>query len=192
MSEEQRLTVPFQLRGLQGHVDVRVQVNRDPVRWGHHLLGLEWDPPRPEGLPVMSGEVHYLGEGYAAWLFCLQVVAYRDSRYPDYSRTFTDNPPQIRGGGVPYFASGVLPRFFDGPATDSDDADFVAHSFLAYDPNCNMSRTLRLLCGYSWGYEIREDVITIHDLALLDRSGWVGDLDLLRAEFPSWTFEDEA
>lgn len=44
----------------------------------------------------------------------------------------------------------------------------------------------------SWGYEIREGVITIHDLALLERSAWAGDLDLLRAQFPSWTFEDEA
>lgn len=186
----QQLRVPFELRGLQGHVDAQVSVNRDPERWGHHLLPLEWDPPRPEGCPVMSGVTHYEGEGYGAWFFCLQVVSYRDSRYPDYSGTHADVPPSLSGGDVPYFASGVLPRFFDAPATDSDDADFSARSLLAHDPDCNMSRTLRVLCGYSWGYEIRDGAITLQGPGLLDRAGWAADLDLLRAEFPSWTFEN--
>jgi hypothetical protein len=185
------LKVPFVLRGLDGHVVVQLAVNEDPVRWGHHLLGLEWDPPVPVGCPVMSGEIRYPGEGYGAWLYWLQVVAYRDSRYPDYSGTHADVPSPLHGKDVPYLASGVLPRIFDAPATDSDDADFSAHSLLAYDPNCNMSRTLRVLCGYSWGYEIREGTIAVQAPGLLDGAGWAADLELLRAEFPSWTFEDD-
>ena len=57
-------TIPFRLRGVDGHVAVQYGVNDDPVRWGYPVLALEWFSEEiVRGFPVMQATVDHPSEG---------------------------------------------------------------------------------------------------------------------------------
>jgi hypothetical protein len=48
------------------------------------------------------------------------------------------------------------------------------------------------LLGLGWGFDVRDEAITLHEIAPLAAGDWEGDVSVLRAVYPSpfWTFAD--
>jgi hypothetical protein len=185
--------IPFRLRGADGQVTVRYGVNEDPVRWGYPVLELPWAHPElVRRFPVIEATVEHPAEGYAADMGWLQVVRY-ESRDPGEEERMTifDVPPQLAEIEMPYAAFGVRPTFFDAPSTDAKDVDFDADTFLVYTPDAVMTRVLRPICAFTWGFRVREGDVLLHPLGAAGTSDWERNLPGLRERFLSWTFEDE-
>jgi hypothetical protein len=165
--------------------------NDDPVRWGYPILGLGLTEAAV-GFPVMQAEVSaFDGEGWEAVMSWLQVVwiRNRDDGTPD--ETIFDRAPQLLDRDVPYFSWGLLPRLFDAPSIKGPQhVDWTAHTMLGYSPDGVMTRVVRPLCGFAWGYRLREGRPHVTPLTLTSDQERAADFELFAAEFPQWRFED--
>jgi hypothetical protein len=186
-------TIPFRLRGADGEVTVTYGVNEDPLRWGWGVLGLGWfSPDLVRGFPIMQATVEHPAEGYAADMGWIQVVRYevRDPGEEEQATVF-DVPPQLAESDIPYAAFGIRPTFFDAPAMGAKDATWEAHTFLVYTPDAVLSRVIRPICGFAWGYQLHDGVVALGPLSVAVASDWEKDASDLRKRFPAWTIEDE-
>jgi len=184
-------TIPFRLRGVEGEVSVDYGVNDDPVRWGYDVLDLDWfTPERVHGFPVIQASVKHPAEGYAADMGWLQVVRYdvKDPGEEEHQVVF-DVPPQLSETESPYAAFGVRPTFFDAPAAGAKNMVWDADTFLAYSPDAVLSRVIRPLCGFSWGYRASNGVIQLSPLSIAGPEEWERNLPDLRGRYPTWSFE---
>jgi hypothetical protein len=186
-------TIPFPLRGTDGLVTVQYGANDDPVRWGYAVLQLDWFRPElVRGYPVMQASVACPAEGYAADMGWLQVVRY-EIRDPGEEGTVTvfDTRPQLAETGMPYAAFGIRPTFFDAPSIEGlREVNWHADTFLVFTPDAVMSRVLRPLCGFNWGFRIHEGKVFLDPSIVADAGDWEKILPDLRERFPSWTFEN--
>jgi hypothetical protein len=191
MADPLTATIEFELRGRPGRVVVRYGTNDDPERWGYPLLGLDALVEISRGFPVVQADVEIDVEGYGAELAWIQVVRMTDLDSGE-SEALVDLAPQLSGLELPYVSFGVRPSFFDAPSTTGRNVDWDAHAFLAVSPDCVMTRRVQLLCGFSWGYRVRNSKPTPVALERLNRRFWVLDLAFLRDQYRSWTFGDAA
>ena len=188
---EPTAVIGFELRGIPGRVLIQFGANDDPDRWGYPLLGLDYPVELARGFPVIQAEVDYPAEGYAAVLSWIQLVWIKDldGHEPKYQPV--DLAPQLLGLELPYFSFGVRPVLFDAPSYDkAANVDWVAHSLLSFTPDCLMTRVVRPVCGFSWGYQLRGAALTLRHPQITTASDWEADLTLLRNAFPSWRFEN--
>jgi hypothetical protein len=186
-------SIPFRLRGVEGRVSVRYGVNEDPLRWGYGVLELDWfRPERVRGFPVLLASIEHPAEGYAADMGWIQVVRY-EVRDPDEQERATvfDVPPQLANTETPYAAFGVRPTFFDAPAIGASEVTWDADTFLVYTPDAVLSRVLRSLCSFRWGYRVEGGTVRVEPLRTSGPDAWERNLPDLRERFPSWTFENE-
>jgi len=186
-----RTSLPFELRGLPGRVDVEHRRNDDPPRWGYPLLGLEPLVERSRGCPVVQASVEYPGEGYAAVMGWIQVTA---QRWPPTEREelLVDVAPQMSAAGarMPYFAFGVRPTFFDAPSTDDPDYEFRAAAFLTASPDALMTPVVEPLCGFKWGYRVVDETPHVDPLEPAGAADWAWIRATLERDYPAWTFGD--
>lgn len=180
--------IRFHLRGRPGRVLVRYGVNDDPARWGYPLLGLDSLVEACRGFPVMQAEVEHDAQGYAAVLAWIQVVRMTDldSRQ---GTALVDVAPQLAGLDVPYLSFGVRPVLFDAPSTTTRNTDWDAEAFLVVTPDGVMTRRIQPLCGFGWGYRVRDGEPAAAGLHELDAASWRRNADFLADQHPSWTFE---
>jgi hypothetical protein len=191
MAELERTTIPFTLRGVGGLVTVEFGSNDDPRRWGYDVLKI-YEPEHARGFPVVQANVEHPSQGYAAEMGWVQIVRYEVFDPGEEERTTVfDAPPQLSETETPYMAFGVLPTMFDAPSiVGVRDAVWDADTFLVVTPDAVLSRILRPLCGFRWGYRIEAGRIRLAPILLADDDDWRRNLDGLRGRFPSWTFED--
>jgi hypothetical protein len=148
--------IEFQLRGRPGHVLVRYGTNQDPERWGYPLLGLGSLAETSRGFHVVQEDVEHDAEGYGAVLAWIQIVRSDDLDSGAHT-ALVDHPPQLAGLDLPYAYFGTRPTFFDAPSTDaSRNVDWHAQATLVASPDCVMTRRVRGLCAFGWGYRLRE------------------------------------
>jgi hypothetical protein len=186
-------TIPFQLRGVTGRVTVRYGANEDPLRWGFGVLDQDWfSPELVRGFPVMQASVEHPSEGYAADLGWVQVVRY-EVRDPGEEERLTvfDVPPQLAGSEIPFAAFGLRPTFFDAPAIGAREVTWDADTFLVYAPDAVLSRVLRAVCGFRWGYRVDGGAVSLDPLGIARPADWARNLSDLRARFTTWTFEED-
>ncbi len=177
--------IPFVLRGVPGTVTVDYGVNDDPQRWGYHLLQLPYDFQVSRGCPVLRATVDHPAEGYGAALGWIQTV---ETRSPEQQDAFVDLAPQMVGCGSPWLAWAVRPELFDAPSTAHPEFSFQAETFLAYTPDCVITREVKPLCGFSWGYEVRGGEPSVLPLRLGNLDRWASAQPLLSRQCPGWTF----
>jgi hypothetical protein len=188
---EPTVVTEFVLRGIPGRVLIHYGANDDPDRWGYPLLGMSYPVELAKGFPVIQAEVDYPAEGYAAVLAWIQLVWIRDldGGKPNYQPV--DLAPQLLGLDLPYFSFGVRPVLFDAPSYGiAANVDWVAHSMLVFTPDCLMTRVVRPVCGFSWGYHLRGTAPTLVPPQITAAPDWEPDLALLRNAHPSWVFEN--
>lgn len=182
--------IDFELRQRSGRVLIRYGVNGDPARWGYPLLGMASLVEASRGFPVVQAEVEYDAEGYAAVLAWVQLVRMTDLDSGE-SDSLVDLAPPLAGLDLPYVSFGVRPTLFDAPSTaGTDNMDWHAHAFLVVSPDCLMTRRIRPVCAFAWGFELRDGRPQPTDLQVLDSSVWPVDQSFLSERHQSWTFED--
>jgi hypothetical protein len=171
------LRIEFSLRGLSGRVEVEVEPNRDPDELGC--------PPHAEGFPVCNAVVRYAGRGYRAALGWIQLVRSADGSTGE---VFEPDPVEALGRVPhPFCWFGFAPNLFDPPSRRSrEPLDWTAHSFLAFVAD---ERRVRALLGFSWGFAIRDEGMSLTPPASLDASGWDGHLALFERSYPEWAFD---
>ncbi|MFF0270200.1 hypothetical protein [Kribbella sp. NPDC004536] len=83
----------------------------------------------------------------------------------------------------PFYVYGYLPTFFDAPANpDHADGVWRAETFLVVVPDVIRSRVVELVAGFSWGYELRDGLPELVEVAEVD--GWAGRRDVLASRHP--------
>lgn len=183
------LLVPFHLRGHAGRVVVRYEVNDDPIALGHDLCAVGFDAETFLGFPVIEARVEYEGRGYRAVFGWVQFITHlwvgRDER-----EVSVDLWPFLADIDNPMVVYGYLPTLFDAPANpDHPDGDWVAESFLVAGPDIARTRRLGAALGLRWGYRLADGRPTPLPVETASADDWNAHLPLLRAQFPSWTFD---
>lgn len=186
LASNEKLTIPFRLRGFDGLVTVDHQTNEAPRRWGYHLLGLPYDPGVAEGFPVVGASVSFPGGGYAAAMSWIQILRYGGELGEEVVEV--DQPPQHSDAGTPYCYWGICPFFFDAPSTVREGVTWTADAFLAASPDALMSRTVQPVCGFRWGYTTRQRPPVILPVEALDADAWEPARTVLRERYRTWNF----
>jgi hypothetical protein len=170
----------FRLRDAPGRVDVSVLPNRDP-----QALGC---PPSARDLPVCMATVSYEGRGYNAAFGWVQLVRSTDNESA--GAEFELDPYEPLGPTThPFCFFGFEPALFDAPARASRaEMDWVAESFLCFIPADSAAPETRAILGFRWGFEIRDQVVSLRPPESVDGASWDGHLPSLSGAHPSWTF----
>lgn len=182
----EQLRVPFRLRELDGSVSVEIAANEDPRRWGYPLLGLDYPPEKALGFPVCRASVAYLGEGYGAFMAWIQIVRYHAGDGEE--TVLVDTAPQLSGSGMPYYAWGTNPSFFDAPSTTQGGTVWMADAFLTASPDALMTRAIEPLCGFSWGYTTPGERPNLLPPVPVEPAAWSSARSVLTTRYPSWNF----
>jgi hypothetical protein len=188
-----RVTIPFLLRDSPGEVAVEYGRNDDPLRWGHDVLGLDWfNVERVRGFPVVEATVIHPAEGYRAFMGWLQVLRY-DVRDPgkEVQAEMVDVAPQLADVDLPYLLFGIRPTFFDAPCTNATSISWAASSFLVYSPDAVMSKSLKAVCGFTWGFVVEGRARNLASLRVATGDDWGAALSVLTERFPAWTFDED-
>jgi len=112
---------------------------------------------------------------------------------------------------TPFCFWGHNPTAFDAPCRlrkedgSVDELLWRAQSFLCVLEDAGVSKNVQVLKGaaFGWGFDVEkvkssdgkdvERKIVIKDIEILDlETEWAGKLELLRKEYPEWTFKDVA
>ena len=181
------MEIEFTWRDLKGKVLVDCFANNDIEAFG--------SPPWGEGYPVCSATVSYPAIGFNALFGWVQLVKSNDneSRGAEFEMDplllFFDAPS-------PYAWYGTNPTLFDAPSRPQRvDMSWECHSFLATTPFDAIfegrGRVVVPLAGFSWGFDIADETITLRDVAKLSRTDWDQHISVLRTAYEAWRFEDD-
>lgn len=151
------------------------------------MLGLDHLSEVALGFPVCRASVAYPGEGYAAAMGWIQVIRYGADGEEE--TILVDTAPQLSDAGVPYFAWGICPGFFDAPSTTQRGIIWTADAFLVTSPDALISKTVQPVCGFTWGYTTRSEYPEPLPIAQADHGSWKSACEVLRPRYPSWRFE---
>jgi hypothetical protein len=183
------LKIPFSLRSFDGFVAVHYSVNDDPSRWGMQHLGIAADQDELQlarGFPVVLATVQYAAEGFAAELQWVQLVCTSTGEAP--AETVCDTAPQMAGVAMPFMSFGVNPVLFDAPERTEPGLRWRAESFLTYTPDILMSKVIEPICGFAWGFDVRDSGVVIKEVTILQNSSWPKATKHLARMYPDWRF----
>lgn len=182
-------TIPFKLRGLEGRVEVRLKSNEDPARWGYPLLEGALGSPaeKAKGFPVVSAATRYRGEGYGTCMGWVQLVRMREDGNLE-TEVIVDKPPQLADDGSPYCFWGPEPSFFDAPSTTARLELWSAHAFLVASPDALMTKEIRLVCGFSWGFSNLGPEPEAEGVRTIGQEEWSAARGVLAGRYPAWNF----
>jgi hypothetical protein len=187
VTEEATLRIGFELRGLDGLVDVSITPNTDPGSLGYLLLSGGAPIEFARDFPVCRATVAYSGDGYAAMFGWTQMVRSTDSA----GAGFEMDPIAIyRDVPTPWAWYGFKPELFDAPSRQTrHDMNWEAHSFLGVSPDGVMTPRVNALAGFSWGFSVSAGSITCNPPQALGPEAWDAHLSLLRSSYPAWVFD---
>jgi hypothetical protein len=180
------LRVPFTFRDVACEVVVAVRPNDDPSRYGCDLLDPSLPADAAADFPVCTAEPVLPLRGYRAACGWIQVVRSTDS-----SGEFEMDPLALfRDVATPFAFFGIAPTLFDAPFRESRyDLVWKARAFLAASQDGVMSKTIRPLAAFEWGFTVAEGAITIDDPTELSVATWNEHRQLFSTTYPGWTFE---
>ena len=182
------LRIGFTLRAISGLITVSVTPNTDPDAIGYSLLTRGQPTDSAQGFPVCRATLTYPAEGYAAVLGWTQMVRSTDSATGRFAMDPIALYQQIP---TPYAFFGVKPELFDAPSRGARyDMDWEAHSFLCVSPDAVITRHVQAIAGFNWGFTITDGGIAFARPAALGPADWDSHLDLLRTDYPGWTFDN--
>jgi hypothetical protein len=181
------LRIDFSLRGISGYIDASISPNTDPAALGYLILSYGLPVDFARGFPVCRATVSYPADGYAAIFGWTQMVRSTDAATSE----FEMDPIAIYSEvDTPFAWYGTRPELFDAPARGSrKDMDWECHSYLCISPDAVLSRRVQAVAGFSWGFTVAGADITFAGPVQLGPATWDDHLGLLRASYPSWTFD---
>lgn len=191
------LKIPFTAHSLPGTVDVTVRKNEDPTAWGYRLI-YPGEAPLDviKGFPVCIANVQYPGQGYLAQMGWIQFLTFTIEG-DEKTTVILDRPPLLNDSKSPYAYWGLTPALFDAPAMLMSErlkrpgVNWRADSFLVVSPDGVMTKTVKALASFSWGYKTGHDQsVEIAQPKATNLLEWPGFAKILRQKFPDWTFEN--
>jgi hypothetical protein len=175
------MDLAFSLRGISGLVHVTYSRNERPEQVG---AGAD-----AAGFPYCHASVVYPAEGYDAVLGWVQLVRSDDNASG--GRDFEIDPLDFLGDVPhPFCWIGLEPQLFDAPSrSPRRDMDWLAHSFLCVpDADAEAGAGVQALTGFSWGFRVRDEVITLTPPERLGHLDWDRHTTALAANHPTWRF----
>ncbi|WBQ03254.1 hypothetical protein [Kribbella sp. CA-293567] len=176
------LSVPFEVRGHRGLVNIRVLANDDPWASGHQLVAADLDAEAYRNFPICTATLRYHGQGLNAVMGWVQLV----------TRSFDGDVSvdvlPFAAEASPLYAYGFLPAFFDAPANpDHPDGVWRADTFLVVVPDVIRSRVLEPIAAFTWGYRLHGGYADPLDPARRP-ADWTDHRAVLSASYPDWIF----
>jgi hypothetical protein len=171
--------VPFARGGMQGEVNILVELVEDPATVG--------TPVGTEGFPSCQATVSYPGKGYNALFGWVQLVQAEDFGAGHFAldplRFFEDT-------AAPYCFYGICPTLFDAPSRGQRyELDWTAHSFLAPIDLFEGDPEVQPLLGFSWGFAIdSHGGLTVKQTQPLADTEWDQHVPYLAERFHAWRF----
>lgn len=165
------LNLPFTHNGVVGAITAVCGPNDHPASRGCAVGA--------QNLPFLTATIASELSGYSAMVGWVQLV--RSSDNASKGAEFEMDPFSLFAEiESPYCFYGHLPTLFDGPSRASrEDMSWIAHSFLAASPVRPVAHSVRPLVGFSWGFDIRAQQISIRPPTALTESDWRDNLPVL-------------
>lgn len=176
-------------------VQITVEPNKDPGKLGSCLLFPEQPIDAFLDFPVCNAKVKSPDDdGYAAVYGWIQMVREAPSSFKSSQSTDLwelDPIPITANIDTPFIWFGPEPQLFDAPfRANRTDMDWTCWSFLTYIEDSLMSRSVRPILVFEWGFQIQDGNVTIKSLRLIDvRDAWEQQRGMLEKMFSSWLFE---
>lgn len=188
---EHTLSIPFQLRDRSGSVSVSMRSNDSFGEAGHHLLDASLSPDAVAHFPIITAVLEYVGYGPRAWCGWLQVLHIDRAGEPTEHIVDAIN---VTGSDAPLYCFGYLPTFADAPASPGHrDMDWRADTFLVAMPGVIGASALQRLCGFRWGYDLRDGKPQRLRGPIVTGTGeWNDCRPIVSAAYPDWTLSPDA
>lgn len=190
---QQRLDLDFQISNLRkGKVSVFVEPNQDPTNYGCDLILQDHPGSDFNGFPACEAKVRSTGaKGYGSMYGWIQLFRCTEAALTENDPWDMDPVPIHNDLNTPFCWFGPEPSLFDCPMRDrAKRCDWVCHSFLTYTEDCLISKDVRPILGFSWGFWITKGQVMVKPLQKLEVAAWNEHLPLLRAKYPGWEFRE--
>lgn len=190
-TEVQSLDLEFSLsHSRAGSVTASVKADNDPTKYGLQLIFPDHDTNTLEGFPVCEATVSTVGtQGYGSIYGWIQMVRSGEPSAVSAAPWEMDPIPILAGLNTPFAWFGPEPKLFDAPMrTGVQELDWTCHSFLTYIEDGLMSKDVKPVLGFEWGFELRNGKPKLKVLRELQLSSWDEQLDLLESSFTGWKF----
>ena len=178
-------------RRRQTELRVEVKPNDDPERTGCHLLFPDHPPTTFVGFPTCNARLHARKDlGYAATYGWVQMV--RDGPTAAAALTWEMDPVPITADlNTPFVWFGPEAQLFDAPSrAQRTNLDWTCWSFLTYIEDSLMSKAVKPILAFEWGFRVEDQQVTIKLLKLLDvHEAWEQQRLLLEGKFAGWHFD---
>nr|OQO29360.1 hypothetical protein B0A51_03142 [Rachicladosporium sp. CCFEE 5018] len=177
------------------HLTITTHPNISPSTVGHPLLFPTKAFPREVYLdfPVTTAKLHCTEDvGYAVTYGWIQFI-YQDFKGSEVETKWEHDPlPITDGSRSPFIWFGPEAQLFDAPfrSDRSEELDWTCHSFLAYLEDAVMTKSIKPVLGFEWGYVMNGGKVTVKELKLLDVGPtWEKQRGLLEGKFGEWKYE---
>lgn len=192
-SNTQALSLSFKVpRRNPTLLQIQLRPNDDPAKTGYHLIFPDAPLSAFLGFPVCSAKIHASHDiGYAAIYGWIQFTRERPSVTVP-GKWEMDPIPLASTLNTPFAWFGPEPQLFDAPSRlERKDIDWTAWSFLAYAEDSLMTKAVRPILGFEWGFGIEKGEVSIKSLKTLDvHQAWQQQRALLDSKFKGWRFDE--
>ncbi|KAK4954669.1 hypothetical protein LTR10_008102 [Elasticomyces elasticus] len=170
------------------HVRVSVRPNDDPDKIGQRLLFPDDNTDDFIGYPICQAKISSPESiGYAAYYGWIQMVA-------EDSGAFEMDPLPITADlNTPFCFFGAEPQLFDCPSRPKEvrDLDWTAVSFLTYIEDAALTRHVRPILAFQWGFRIVDGDVRVKQLQPCNvDEAWAQQQELLQSKFVDWRFSE--
>jgi hypothetical protein len=190
-TEDQSLNLKFSIsHSRAGSVTASVRADNDPSKYGLQLIFPDHETGTFKGFPVCEASVSAVGtKGYGSIYGWIQMVRSGEPLKISAASWEMDPIPILAGLNTPFAWFGPEPKLFDAPMRRGVQAlDWTCHSFLTYIEDGLMSKDLKPVLGFEWGFELHDGQPKLKVLRELQLSAWNEHLDLLESSFTEWKF----
>nr|OQO20630.1 hypothetical protein B0A51_11702 [Rachicladosporium sp. CCFEE 5018] len=194
--QEQSLSLSFTLPSRhKTQLTITIHPNTSPSQVGHPLLfpSKAFPPATYLDFPVTTAKLHCTeDEGYAATYGWIQFI-HQDFKSSAKETKWAHDPlPITEGSGSPFIWFGPEAQLFDAPfrSDRNEKLDWTCHSFLAYLEDAVMTKAIKPILGFEWGYVMNGGKVTVKELKLLNVGpAWEKQRGLLEGKFGEWKYE---
>ncbi|GAB7335632.1 hypothetical protein MBLNU13_g07955t1 [Cladosporium sp. NU13] len=190
-TDVQSLTLKFALaHSRAGAVTAFVKADNDPSKYGLQLILPNENTNTLQGFPVCEATVSTIGtRGYGSIYGWIQMVRSGGPSNISGAPWEMDPIPILADLNTPFAWFGPEPKLFDAPIRIGvQDLDWTCHSFLTYIEDGLMSKDVKPVLGFEWGFELHNGTPKLQILRELHLSAWNEQLDLLERSFTGWKF----
>jgi hypothetical protein len=173
---------------------ITVHPNTDPKKHGQLITFPDHPASDFLGFPICQARITSpQSVGYAAMYGWIQM--FRHAVPPNTASETPwqmDDIPMTAGLNTPFCWFGAEPQLFDAPSQwpEVTELDWTALSFLTYAEDALLSKNVRPILAFEWGYWIRGGVKSVKPLKVRDVSeAWEAQRSLLEAQFRGWNFK---